>query len=77
MALSSSGVPPQVNNQLSPAERNLEDVDTQMKPMSRRLKLLKDLLVNAQQTALEADTTSEDAEREAAAGSKVRGSACN
>lgn len=76
MVLSSCGFPPQIKDQLSPAEINLEDVDTKMKPMIPQLRELKDLLANAQQTALGAHDTSEDAEREAAAGSKVRGSTC-
>lgn len=45
--------------------------------MIPQLRELKDLLANAQQTALGAHNTSEDAEREAAAGIEVRGSTCS
>lgn len=64
----------QVKDQLSPAEKNLDDADTMMKPMTSQLRALKNLLENAQQKAQGARDSSEDAEREAAIGSNVRGS---
>lgn len=64
----------QVKDQLSPAEKNLNDADAMMKPMTSQLRALKDLLENARQKAQEARDSSEDAEREAANGSNVRGS---
>lgn len=64
----------QVKDQLSPAEKTLADADTMMKPMTSQLRALKDLLENAQQKAQGARDSSEDAEREAAIGSNVRGS---
>lgn len=45
-----------------------------MKPMTSQLRTLKDLLENAQQKAQGVRDSSEDAEREAAIGSNVRGS---
>lgn len=62
----------QVKDQLSPAEKNLNDADAMMKPMTSQLRALKDLLENAQQKAQEARDSSEDAEKEAANGSNVR-----
>ncbi|CAF94661.1 unnamed protein product, partial [Tetraodon nigroviridis] len=63
----------QIKDQLSPAERNLDDATTLMKPMTVQLGQLKDLLENVRQKAQGARDSSEAAEREAVAGSKVRG----
>lgn len=63
----------QARDQLSPAEKALDDVSTLITPMKPQLDELKDLLQNAGQQAQDAQDNAGKAEQEAAAANKVRG----
>lgn len=62
----------QAKDQLSPAEKALDDVSTLIKPMKPQLDELKDLLQNGGQQAQDAQEDANKAEDEADAANKVR-----
>lgn len=62
----------QVNDELSPAERNLDDASKLTTPITYQLRDLRNLLDNIRQKARGALDRSEDADTEAQTGSQVR-----
>lgn len=62
----------QVNNQLSPAERALDDAAALIKPMKSQLDELKGLLQNSRQQAQDAQDSAFNAVDEAASANEVR-----
>lgn len=62
----------QAKNQLTPAEKALDDVTTMIKPMKPQLDELKDLLQDGVQQAQDAQDNAVKAEDEAAAANEVR-----
>lgn len=62
----------QAKNQLSPAEKALDDVSDLVDPMKPQLDELKDLVKNGKLKAQEAQEDADKAEDEAAAANEVR-----
>lgn len=62
----------QAKDQLSPAEKALDDTATLIKPMKPQLDELKQLLQNGGQQAQDAQNSADDATNEAASASEVR-----